>query len=273
MGGKLHQVGLRTSVDGVDIAYQVEGEGEPLLLIMGIGYARWGWRWLLPHLTDSFRVITFDNRCVGESGCPEEAFTMKDMAADAVGVLDELGIGTAHIFGVSMGGFIAQELAIGWPDRVKSLVLGATHLGAGNMVPLSVETQRLLADKSGTPEEQIRRGMPYSFRPGWVEQHPEEFEEILQYRIPHQPPPEIYKRQLDATLTFDASKTAMKIAARTLLIQGSEDRVVPPGNATLIADTIPNAKLEMLDGSGHLFFIEEPERIAGLIKAFCLPTQ
>jgi 3-oxoadipate enol-lactonase len=261
---------MRTSVNGIDIAYQTEGEGEPLLLIMGIGYARWGWRWLLPHLTDSFRAITFDNRCVGESGCPEEPFTMKEMAADAIGILDDLDIGTAHVFGVSMGGLIAQELAIGWPDRVKSLVLGATHLGTGNMVPLSEETLKILADRSGTPEEQIRRGMPYSFRPGWVDEHPEEFGEILEYRIPHQPPPEIYQRQLNATLTFDSSRSAMKIAARTLVIQGSGDRVVPPGNAKLIAETIPNARLEMLDRAGHLFFIEEPERIAGLIASFCL---
>lgn len=263
-------MGLRTNEAGVEIAYQVEGDGDPLLLIMGIGYARWGWRWLLPHLTDDFRSITFDNRCVGESGCPEEPFTMKDMAEDCAGVLDDLGIGAAHVFGVSMGGLIAQELAINWPDRVKSLVLGCTHLGAGNMVPLSEETLKLLSDRSGTPEEQIRRGMPYSFRPGWVEEHPEEFEEILKFRIPHQPPPEIYKCQFDATLTFDASRTAMKISARTLLLQGTEDRVVPPGNAKLIADTIPNTNLQMLEGAGHLFFIEEPERTAELIKSFCL---
>ena len=263
-------MGTRTTVNGVDIAHQTEGEGEPLLLIMGIGYARWGWRWLLPHLTDSFRTITLDNRCVGESGCPEDPFTMRDMAADAIGVLDDLDVGSAHVFGVSMGGFIAQEIAIGWPDRVKSLVLGATHLGIGNMVPLSEETQKILSDRSGTPEEQIRRGMPYSFRPGWVEEHPEEFEEILEYRIPHQPPPEIYRRQLDATLTFDTSRTAVKIAARTLILQGTEDRVVPSGNAKLISDTIPTVKLQMLDGAGHLFFIEEPERIAELIKSFSL---
>lgn len=260
----------RANVRGVEISYEVVGEGEPLLLIQGLGYARWGWTWTLPALTLRFRTIVFDNRCIGESSCPKEEFTLADMADDAAGVLDDAGIEQAHVFGVSMGGFIAQEMAINHPHRVRRLVLGCTHLGLGNMVPLSEETMDLLADRSGTPEEQIRRGMPYSFRPGWVEEHPEEFEEIVRLRLPHQPPPQLYFKQLQATLSHDASVRAKLISAPTLVLQGTADRLVPPENARLIAETIPEAKVEYLEGAGHLFFIEEPERVAGLIASFSL---
>lgn len=258
----------RIDSNGVEIAFEVSGEGAPLLLITGIGYSRWCWKWLIKHLADRFRTITVDNRCSGESGCPEEPFTMADMANDCGAVLDSLGIDRAMVFGVSMGGFIAQHLALDHPERVSKLILGCTHLGASKMAPLSAETVALLSDRSGTPEEQIRRGMPYSFRPGWVTEHPEEFERIVALRLDHQPAPEIFLRQLSATQTFDVGEKAAQIAAPTMIIQGTADRVVPAENARLIHETIPGSQLVLLDGAGHLFFIEEADRVARLIDDF-----
>ncbi|HLF69839.1 MAG TPA: alpha/beta fold hydrolase [Actinomycetota bacterium] len=249
---------------GARIAYSVHGEGAPLLLIAGIGYARWCWQWLLPQLS-GYRVITMDNRCSGSSSCPQEPFDMSDLSSDCIALLDHLEVERCSVFGVSMGGFVAQLLALDHPDRVARLILGCTHMGLSKMAMLSDEALAQLSDRSGTPEEQIRRGMPFAFRPGWVDEHPDEFEAIVAKRLEFQPPPEIYMRQLAGTLTFDMGEKAAAIVTPTLVLQGTGDRVVPPDNARLIAETIPGARLEWLDGAGHLFFIEEPARVGGLI--------
>lgn len=258
------------TVDGIRIDYQVTGQGEPLLLIMGLGYSRHDWQWIIPSLSRSFQTIVFDNRCVGESDCPDEPFTIRHMADDAAGLLDFLGIDAAHVFGVSMGGHVAQELAINHPDKILKLVLACCHLGPKKSIPLSEETMRHFTEIIEDPEERIRKKMPYSFRSGWVEDHSVEFDEIVRLRLPHQQTAEQRQRQFDAALTHDTAERVGLIRAPTLVLQGTADRVVPLEMAALIAGAIPNARIQMLEGAGHLFFIEEPALVAQLIEEFCL---
>jgi len=259
----------RVDSGGIEVAFEVHGEGDPLVCIMGIGYSRHDWRWTLPALSRHFQTIIFDNRCMGDTGCPENEFTMRDIAEDVVAILDRLAIDSAHVFGVSMGGFVAQEMAINHPDRVRCLILGATHLGLKTCIPLSEETMKHLTSTFDDPEQRIRQRMPYSLRPGWVDEHPGEFEEIVRQRLPHQPSDEKYARLYAAALTQDTAERVGGIKAPTLVLQGTADRVVPPENARLIAEAIPGARVEWLQGAGHLFFIEEPEKLAGLIAGFC----
>lgn len=261
---------VATTASGVRIGYQVQGQGEPLLLVMGLGYSMYDWQWIIPSLSKYFQTIVFDNRCVGETDCPDTPFTIRDMADDAAGLLDFLGLDAAHVFGVSMGGHVAQELAINHPDKILKLVLACCHLGPKNSIPLSEETMRHLTEVIEDPEKRIRKKMPYSFRPGWVQDHPVAFEEIVKLRLPHQQSDEQRKRQFEAALTHDTAERVELIRAPTLVLQGTADRVVPLEMASLIAEAIPGARTQMLEGAGHLFFIEEPERTAQIIEEFCL---
>lgn len=251
-----------------DLAHEVHGTGPPLLCIMGLGYSRHDWTWTLPALSERFTTITFDNPCIGDSFCPEEPFTMRDVADWAVDLLNHLGFESAHVFGLSWGGFVAQEIAINHPARVEKLILAATHMGINNWVPLSEESMARFAETYDDPEERIRKRMPYSFRPGWIVDHPDLFEEIVKVRIPHQPSDVQYSRQFAAALTHDTADRMNQIKAPTLVIQGTADTLLPPGNAQLIADAIADARVEWLEGAGHLFFIEEPERVAQAIFDF-----
>ena len=111
------------------IAWESKGAGEPVLLIHGLGYARWGWEPVAEPLAQRFRLLLFDNRGIGESEIPPGPYTARAMAEDAVSVLDEAGVDSAHVVGTSLGGMVAQELALGWPDRVDRLVLACTTPG------------------------------------------------------------------------------------------------------------------------------------------------
>ena len=132
------------------IKWESTGEGTPLLLIQGLGYGRWGWDPIIPGLAARHRVVTFDNRGIGESDKPQGPYTAAQMAGDALHVLDEAGIGRAHVFGASLGGMIAQELAVTAPDRVDKLVLGCTTPGGPDAVPMPEVTLRLFAEAAIT---------------------------------------------------------------------------------------------------------------------------
>lgn len=256
----------------VELNYEVHGDGEPLLLVQGLGYAIWGWFRQVPDLAEHFRVIVFDNRGVGESSKVSEPYTVDDMADDAIAVLDAAGIETAHVLGVSLGGLIAQSLAIRSPDRVRRLVLLATHHGGPDAVPVPEETVRILTDPGEglTPEERIRRNMPPAFRPGWTEEHPGEFDDVVRRRLEAgQPPWDAYIAQVQAATTADYANRVGQIRVPTLVAAGEGDRVVPSENAKLLADKIPGARRELHPSGGHLVMMEDPDWLNGLVKEFC----
>ena len=252
----------------VELYYEVHGSGEPLLLIMGLGYALWGWHAQIPDLARDRQVIAMENRGVGRSTPVTELYTVHDMADDAVAVLDAAGAASAHVVGVSLGGFVTQSLAARYPQRVRSIVLGCTTHGGPDAIPIPPETAAAMLDpgKGLTTEERIRRVMPLSLREGWTQEHPDEFERILAMRLEWVPQWDAFVAQATAGGTADTTELAPTITAPTLIVHGTGDRVVPVGNAELLRSKVPGAKVELLSGAGHLLMMEEPDRFNELVR-------
>jgi pimeloyl-ACP methyl ester carboxylesterase len=246
----------------IQIAYEAQGKGEPLLLIQGLGYARWGWGPIVAPLARSFRLITFDNRGVGESEVPHGPYTARVLAEDALGVLDGLGIEQAHVCGASLGGMVAQELAAGWPERVDRLVLCCTSPGKGAF-PMPKETVRLFAEAPRmTPEVALRRFVENS-----LVARGDLVETIYRRRLADPPDPVGWAGQAAAGTGFGGVDLEA-ITAPTLVLHGTEDNVLDARNAHVLADRIADARVELLPGTGHLFWWEQPERVVSLIREF-----
>lgn len=257
-------------VNGIDLYYEIHGEGPNLTLIEGLGYDSWMWYRQLPAFSQHFRTLVYDNRGVGLSDKPPGPYTHQGNAADLAGLLDHLGWERTHVLGLSMGGFIAQEFALAYPDRLDRLVLVATAFGGPNMVPLPPEAVLALTpDPTLSPEGKIRSAMPLAFsHPTWVQDHADEFEHIVAWRLKHPQPPEAALAQAMAGLTFNVEARLSEIEAPTLVIAGSEDHVVPPANAQLLAAALPHARLEMIPGAGHVVQIEAAERFNQAVIGF-----
>ena len=250
------------------IAWDRRGNGAPLLLIHGLGYARWGWEPVLPELAEQFDVILFDNRGIGESDAPPGPYTVAEMAADAVQVLDEAGVARAHVVGTSLGGMIAQELALAYPERVDRLVLACTTPGGQKAHPMPQVTVALMAEAATLePAVALRRFVENALAPATVEAHPEIVEQIMAHRLATAQQPAAWAAQASAGATFDAYDRLGPLAAPTLVQHGDEDVVVDPRNADLLVELLPDARLERVPG-GHLFFWEAPEQFVSSVSGF-----
>lgn len=257
-------------VNEIDLYYEVHGEGPNLALIEGTGYDLWMWYRQLPEFSRRFRTLVYDNRGMGRSDKPPGPYTHAMNAADLAGLLDHLGWDRTHVLGISMGGFIAQEFALAYPHRLDRLILIATAFGGPNMVPVPMEAIRAMTPNPAlAPDERIRQAMPIAFaRPDWPERNADEFEWIVQQRLQYPPTPESALAQLLAAVPFNVESRLGEIAAPTLVVAGSEDHVVPPRNAELLAERIPNACLDIIPGVGHLSFIEDPNRLNADVIGF-----
>ena len=246
------------------IKWESTGEGTPLLLIQGLGYGRWGWDPIIPGLAARHRVVTFDNRGIGESDKPQGPYTAAQMAGDALHVLDEAGIGRAHVFGASLGGMIAQELAVTAPDRVDKLVLGCTTPGGPDAVPMPEVTLRLFAEAASlAPEVALRRFVENALG----EDPPVELvDEIFALRVANPPDQAGWQAQAAAGLGFQGVDA--EITAPALILAGTADNVVDYRNAELLAAKLPGARVELFDGAGHLFFWEQPDACVSIIDEF-----
>lgn len=251
-----------TRANGINLYYEIHGEGPNLVLIEGLGYHSWMWYRQAPAFSRHFQTLIYDNRGVGRSDTPPGPYSHEQNADDLAALLDHLGWDRTHVLGVSMGGFIAQEFALRYPDRLDKLVLVVTGFGGKNMVPVTPEAVRaMLPDPEIRAEERMRRGMRVAYgNQAWPDEHAKEFERIIGWRLEYPQPPEAATAQFMAGLSFDVESRLHEIHAPTLVITGSEDRVVPPRNAELLAQGIPGAKLDIIPDAGHLVFIEEAER-------------
>jgi 3-oxoadipate enol-lactonase len=252
----------------ITIAYESRGDGQPLVLIGGVGYGAWYWRGIAPALAEHCRVIAFDNRGVGGSDKPDGPYTIAMLAADTIGLLDGLGVMSACVLGHSLGGFVAQELALARPDLVGRLILAATHHGGPDAIPVTPAALDVLTNREGDPADLFRRGMTVSTGPGFAERHPEIIAELFAYRMTNPVPPPQYAAQVGAGAQHDAAGRVGAIVCPTLVITGSEDQVVPPGNAELLAAKIPGARTTILPGLGHHFPIEDPAATIAAIRTF-----
>ena len=243
------------------------GTGEPLLLITGLGYATWCWTELRERLEVRHSVICFDNRGTGRSEKPRGPYSMAMMADDAAAVLADAGIESAHVLGHSMGGYIAQTLALRHPQRVRSLVLIGTSPGGPEGEPLPAETQAAwIAAAKLSPGDNVRTTMPRSFSRGWTESHPAQFEDILRRRLEFPTPLECWLAQYQACADFFAAGAKVEdISAPSLVIHGSDDRIVPVANGRLLARRLPNCRYVELPMVGHLPYLEDPDGIDRLM--------
>ncbi|HEY8705560.1 MAG TPA: alpha/beta fold hydrolase [Gaiellaceae bacterium] len=254
---------------GVRIAYEVLGEGEPLLFVHGLGYDRRGWGPLPALLADEFEVVLFDNRGVGESDVPDGPYAVSQMAADAVAVLDAAGIDRAHVFGVSLGGYIAQEIALTYPDRVRKLVLASTAPGGTRSHPMPQAGLEAFGRFPTLEREAgLRLMVESSLGVHGVRERPELVEEIFAYRLERAPTLAGWQAQAYAGATFDAYDRIPEIAAPTLVIQGGADTVVDPRNADLLGELIPGARVEVVPERGHLVVWQEAELLAPIVREF-----
>jgi 3-oxoadipate enol-lactonase len=253
----------------VRIAWERRGKGEPLLLIHGLGYARWGWEPVLRDLAERLEVLVFDNRGIGESDAPPGPYTVAELAADAVSVLDEAGVERAHVVGTSLGGMVAQQLALTRPERVDRLVLACTTPGGPSAYPMPQATVALMAEVATLePAVALRRFVENALAPRTVAERPEVVDRIMTHRLATAQQPAAWAAQAGAGATFDAFDRLGALTAPTLVQHGSEDVVVDPRNADLLVHLLPDAELELFPGTGHLFFWEEPERFVSSVASF-----
>jgi pimeloyl-ACP methyl ester carboxylesterase len=250
----------------VRIAWERRGTGAPLVLVHGLGYARWGWEPVADRLAERFEVVLLDNRGIGESEAPPGPYTAAQMAGDVLGVLDEVGIERAHVVGTSLGGMIAQELALAAPERVEKLVLVCTTPGGPEAAPMPAQTVQLMAEAPGLePLVALRKFVENALAPGASE---ELVERILAHRVATDQPPAAWLAQAAAGAAFDAWDRLPGLTAPTLVLHGTEDAVVDPANAELLASRIAGARVEHFDGCGHLLFWEDPEGFVEIVGEF-----
>jgi pimeloyl-ACP methyl ester carboxylesterase len=258
---------MTTAVAGdVRLAYDVRGTGEPVLLIQGLGYGRTGWGPLPERLARSYTVVTFDNRGFGDSDKPPGPYTARELAADAVAVLDAVGLERAHVIGASLGGMVAQQLALAVPERVEKLVLVCTTPGGEESFPMPEQTVKLFAHaQTLEPLDALRRFVVNALSPNASD---ELVEEVFRYRVANPPDPAGWQAQAAAGPTHDVLERLSSLTMPTLVVHGTADNVVDYRNAQVIAERIPNPRLELIDGAGHLLFWEHADRVGALIEEF-----
>jgi len=265
----------KVQTNGIEIYYELHGEGTPLVLISGLGYPAWEWHKMVPSLAEKFQVITFDNRGVGRSDKPAGPYTAQMLAADVAGLLDALGLEKAVIMGHSMGGFIAQAFALEYPGRVSKLILCSTNFGGPHHVPITAEAMAVLSDVTSDPLTRFRNGLVVSTAPGFAEAHPEIIQEWLEWRLANPIDVAGYQAQMAIGLGLLAEAASFEhklpqISAPTLILFGAHDKVVPPANADLMTGKIPGSQVVILPGAGHFFPIEVPAAAAQAVIQFVL---
>lgn len=250
--------------------YERRGSGAPLLLIQGMAghHKIWG-EPLLSRLARDFDVVAFDHRGVGDSTDVEGAFTIADLAEDAARLMDELGWQSAHVFGISLGGMVAQELALNHPDRVRTLVLGCTYAG-GEGVTLTGPGPMMMfeAMQTGDADRAARAGFEANFSPAYTADE-SRFEPFREVALGVRLPVPVIMRQAQAAYFHDTSARLASVTAPTLVMHGTADLVIPYPNGPLITKLIPDSELVTFDGAGHLFWWERTEETVDAIRRHC----
>jgi pimeloyl-ACP methyl ester carboxylesterase len=245
----------------VTLHWESFGEGPAVLLIAGQGMTVEGWWATTPVLAESFRVIAFDHRDTGRSSRVRWNYTVAQMADDALAVLDAAGEQRAHVYGISLGSLVAQEVALRHPDRVQALVLGASSAGGwGAYKPSASSFAQTFLVRAGFmgPEEAGWAAVPYTYAEKTRRSHPERIAADVAHRTSSPPEPLGYLHQAAAVASHDAYARLNQMVAPTLVVHGEEDIFVPPANALVLAERIPGAHLRLWPEAGHMYTIDEP---------------
>jgi pimeloyl-ACP methyl ester carboxylesterase len=267
--------------NGIEIYYEEHGSGEPLLLIMGLAADSLAWMFQRDAFAAQYRTIVFDNRGVGRTSKPAGPYTIATMADDAAGVLDTLAVDRAHVVGVSMGGMIAQELALRHPDRVRSLVLGCTYAKPDAGVATTFEESLAFFGGSTGPNGEIQvdltsldpmafigRLLPLTFTPQFIMTELPKLMQVFAGALQHGFDLAAILAQVAATQAHDTTDRLHRITVPTLVLTGDSDLLIPPANSDLLAERIPGAQLKKLPGGSHGFNFEAPETFNGAVLEF-----
>jgi pimeloyl-ACP methyl ester carboxylesterase len=256
------------TINGIDIFYRENGDGPPVLFIQGLGVDHRGWAGVATRLAASFHCVSYDNRDVGRSSLVEAPYDVLDMLADAVGLLDALAIGRADVVGASMGGVIAQELAIRHPDRLRRLALVSTYTSGDPRGTAIFEGQAML--RRALPREEYCRATFWSVyshqdyrRAGFVD-------DMIRRTVANDlwQPQDAYERHVRAVLSASTEDRLHDIKAPTLILAGAEDILTPMRFSSLLAAGIPDNRLVVVDGAGHGLIWSHPEIVSDHIESF-----
>jgi len=261
----------KIKVNDIDMYYEIHGDGFPFVMIAGMGVSLDSWTpALLERFSNSFKTIVFDNRGVGRTDKPDIPYSIKMMADDTIGLMDVLNIKRAHIFGHSMGGAIAQEIILNYPERVEKFVLCSTDCGGSKAVWAPVEIiQPLVTDTEAlTVEEIIHIMAPVLVTEDTIKNKPELIEEELRRYLKIRTPFYSLKRQVVATGQFNSYRRLKNINTPTLIMHGKKDIATPPQNAEILTNSIPGAKLVLFDNAAHAIFYDNPEKFVNTLLEF-----
>jgi pimeloyl-ACP methyl ester carboxylesterase len=245
----------------VQLHWESFGEGPAVLLVPGQGMTVDGWWATIPVLARSFRVLAFDHRDTGRSSRVPLPYSVAHMAEDAVAVLDAAGERRAHVYGISLGSMVAQEVGLRHPDRVQALVLGASSAGgfAAYKPPPTSMAQTFLVRAGGMgPEEAEWAAVPYTYAERTRRLHADRIVADIAHRVATPPEPLAFMHQAAAVATHDTYVRLNTMTAPTLVVHGEEDVFVPPANALVLAERIPGAQLRLWPDAGHMYTIDEP---------------
>jgi 3-oxoadipate enol-lactonase len=258
--------------DGTELYWEESGEGAPLLLIQGLGWSAEMWYSLVPELDSDFRVIRYDGRGIGRSQVPAGPYSIELMADDAAAVLRAAGVDRAHVLGVSLGGIVAQEVALRHPDLVQSLVLGCTHPGGAETIWPDPEVLEVLKSRASMPfDEAVRAAVRYAYA---ADVDPGVVEEDMRRRLGLPTSPDGYQSQLMAGLGFQGTLPRLKgLAIPALVFTGDTDQMVPPQNSVNLVEAIPNAYLVTIAGAGHVVFTEQPSAVGHAVRTFLVDVE
>ena len=258
-------------VGDINLYYEIQGSGDPLLLIMGYAFSSGHWFVIRDRLAEEYRVILYDNRGTGRSDKPDIPCTAEMMAEDAVGLLEVLGVERANIFGVSMGGMIAQEIALNYPKHLKNLILGCTSCGGPKAVQMTPDTVAFMYDPeraNQTEEEKARNTVPWLCSRDFIDNNPAVFRRFIGIFTEYPTPPHSLVCQMNVLMTFDSYDRLPQIAAPTLVICGARDRLIPSENSRILASRIPGAELSVIENAEHAFITDSADESARIMLQF-----
>jgi len=245
-------------IHDIDLYYEMHGEGIPLVLIMGLRRNLEWWYCQIEVLSKHFQVLTFDNRGAGRSDKPAMEYSIGLFADDTAGLMDSLGIPNAHVLGISMGGYIAQELALRHPGKVRSLILGCTSCGGSRAIPMSEERMKKFTANDGlSPAEILRKDMDIYFSDRFIEERHEKVQEFIEISLRYYQPADAFLRQFAACLKHDTANRLSDIKVPVFIMAGDDDPLVPSKNSLILHDLLPGSTLFFLHGRRHCFFIED----------------
>ncbi len=252
---------------GVSIYYECKGSGTSLVLISGTGHDLNFWSAQLPHFSPEFQTITFDNRGVGKSSTPKIGYSLADMASDIIHLLDELKIDKAHIMGFSMGGHIAQELAINYPDRIISLGIHHSWARAGARLKSFQETRLYLA-QNNQREALTELSMLALHSSAYYDEHPLEMRNHREFLLHKSPLNDGWVGQLSACIKGDTLDRINKIKVPTLITCSELDVIAPPHLSLMIHNRIQESELNVMKNTGHVALMEAPEEFSSICLNF-----